>query len=142
MTAAGAEAPAFVLGTAVIRGAPVVVLDLVALLTHGRSPVGRSPDAGEPERVVVPCQVTPPSRLVMLRAADRTLAVAVSAVVGVRRMPVNPSGLSPLIDADALADLAGLRTVDEGLVALLERGFRLTDPAWSAAGDPAGDRQA
>lgn len=59
-----ADAPAFLRGVAVIRGAPVPVLDLGRLLGQAR---------------------TAPSRIVTVRAGGRTLGLAVTQIVAVRR---------------------------------------------------------
>lgn len=89
-------APAFVRGVSVIRGLPVTVVDLGALLSGA--------GGGEPERFVT------------LRVPDRPVALAVDAVVGVRTLPT--AGLRPLLVAGGEPARAVAR-LDEALLAVL-----------------------
>jgi len=106
-----AEAPPFMRGIAVIRGAPVAVLDLGRLLGQAR---------------------TTPTRLVTARVGDRTLGIAVAEVIGVRRAgqlgsrtPVpllreaakeSVSAIGAL-DSEALLFLGNLQLLVEGVAA-------------------------
>ncbi len=86
------HAQRFVAGVARVRGAPVPVLDARALM-----------GAAGPPRF---------GRLVILRAGDRRVALAVDAVVGVRWIPAEAlHPLPPLlsaVDQDAVAAIAAL----------------------------------
>lgn len=96
-------APAFVLGIAIIRGAPTPVIDLRLLLATG-SPA-------------------PPGRLVTLRVGRRQVAAAVDAVLDVR--PVSRPTLAQL---PPLLSLAGADAVEQ--VAAADRQLLLVlDPA-------------
>lgn len=106
-----ADSPAFLRGIAVIRGAPVAVLDLGRLLGQAK---------------------TAPARLVTVRAGGRILALAVAEVLGVRRDDeVGSHATVPLLrdvaqesvstigtlDSEALLFLDGLRIVAQGVPA-------------------------
>ena len=95
-----ADAPPAVLGMAVIRGAPTVVVSVARLLAE---------------------DVPRPGRYVTVRVGARTIALAVDAVVGIRtvsRAELQP--LPPLLgDAAAIAEIAAL---DAELVYTLRAG--------------------
>ena len=99
--------PAFVRGVSIIRGVPTPVIDAATLL-GGSNPT--------------------PARLVTLRCGERTLALAVSAVLGVRKLP--PEGveeLSPLLGANAIRALASL---DSRLLLVLETARIVPESVW------------
>jgi len=110
-----AEAPPFMSGIAVIRGAPVAVLDLGRLLGQAR---------------------TAPTRLVTAQIGDqaggRVLGIAVAEVIGVRRAgQLGPRTAVPLLreaaqesvsaigalDSEALLFLGNLHLLVEGMAA-------------------------
>jgi len=106
-----AEAPPFMRGIAVIRGAPVAVLDLGQLLGQAR---------------------TAPTRLVTARTGGRTLGIAVTEVIGVRRPgQLGSRAAVPLLreaakeavtaigalDSEALLFLGNLQLLVEGVAA-------------------------
>jgi len=106
-----AEAPAFLLGLSVIRGAAVPVLDLGRLLGQVKSD---------------------PTRLVTVRIDERVLALAVAEVMAVRREDeIAPHSAVPLLreaaqeavssigalDSQALLFLDGLRIVAQSVPA-------------------------
>jgi purine-binding chemotaxis protein CheW len=106
-----ADAPAFLRGIAVIRGAAVPVLDLGRLLGQAK---------------------TAPARFVTVRIGERVLALAVAEVLAVRREEeVGPHAAVPLLreaaqesvstigtlDSEALLFLEGLRVVAQGVPA-------------------------
>lgn len=104
-----ADAPAFLRGLAVIRGAPVAVIDLGQLLGQAR---------------------TAPTRLITVRIGQRVLALAVTEVLAVRRGDeVGAHAAVPLLrqaaqeavssigalDSEALLFLEGLRVVAQAV---------------------------
>ncbi|HEU4583992.1 MAG TPA: chemotaxis protein CheW, partial [Polyangiaceae bacterium] len=111
-----AGAPGYVCGLSILRGSPVPVVDLGLLL------------GGEQVRA---------TRLVALRAGARSVALAVSAVLGVRTLG-GDSALPPLLkqaghgaiealgslDHELLLVLQGARLVPEEVYALLDAGAR------------------
>jgi purine-binding chemotaxis protein CheW len=104
-----AEAPAGVLGVAVIRGEPVAVIDVAELL-------GNSAGAPAPE---------PFARLVTVRVRERTIALVVDRVVDVRSLPTESSRELPPLLRDADEDVVGaLGTLDAELLFVL-RAARL-----------------
>jgi purine-binding chemotaxis protein CheW len=91
--------PPYVMGVAVVRGAPVPVVDLVRLATG---------EAGIELR-----------RFVTVRLAGRLAALAVNEVVGVREIDAGQLGaLPPLVDPGRFASLG---RVDDRLLLGLER---------------------
>lgn len=111
-----AGAPSYVCGLSILRGAPVPVVDLGLLL------------GAEQVRA---------TRLVALRAGARTVAAAVSEVLGVRAL-ARDTGLPPLLkdvghgaiqtlgslDRELLLVLEGARIVPEEVFAQLQPGAR------------------
>jgi purine-binding chemotaxis protein CheW len=95
-----AEAPPFVLGLSVVRGEPLPVVDLLHLIA------GR---AGKPTRFVV------------VKAAERRVALAVDEVIGVRMVSAERmSALPPLLrDADS-AIVSAVGTLDSELFMVLQ----------------------
>lgn len=93
-----AQAPPFVLGTAVIRGAPVPVLDGALLLT------------GKTET---------PRRFVTLAAGSRAVALAVAEVVGTGRLSVDEIAPLPSLLADAADFVSRLGVLDGQLLEVL-----------------------
>jgi purine-binding chemotaxis protein CheW len=116
-----AGSPPFVVGVAIVRGAPVPVVDVARLL-------GASAD---------PSATRGAARFVTVRVADRTVALAVDAVVGVRRLPAAAlRDLPPLLrhaGSDAVATIA---TLDAELLLVLRAARLVKDdaPGEQAAG--------
>jgi purine-binding chemotaxis protein CheW len=102
-------APPYVLGVSIIRGAPTPVVDLGFLI-----------DAGDGDR--------PAARLVTLRVAERTVALAVDEVVGVRRIRASDH-LPPLLDG-ASDVVRSIETADAGLLWVLQSAMMIPDDAW------------
>jgi purine-binding chemotaxis protein CheW len=105
-------AASFVRGVSLIRGAPVPVVDLGALL--------------------VPSEVANPTRFVTLRLGLRRLAVALEGVLGVRTLPDALTSLPPLL-ADASAEsVSAIGRLDQELLVVLEATRLVPDPVWAA----------
>lgn len=111
-----ADLPPFVDGLALIRGSPTPVVDARRLL--GAS--GR----------LEPCQ-----RYVTLRLGARHAALAVDAVVGVRRVNLGQLGeLPPLLRTPGNDLVLALGALDQELLVVLERSRLLPESIWQALG--------
>ncbi len=100
-----AGAPVFVRGLSVIRGKPTPVLDLRALLDE---------------------QAGTPTRFVTLRLSERTLALAVDSVLGVRMLDRATLGVLPPLLRDASQRLVeAVGTLDQRLLLVLKTGWLL-----------------
>ena len=89
-------------GLSLIRGVPVPVLDLAALMGESGAPAGR---------------------LVTATLSGRKIAFAVDAVLGVRRLdPALADELPPLLRDSARDAVAAIGTLDAELLFLLETG--------------------
>jgi purine-binding chemotaxis protein CheW len=94
-----AGAPSYVRGLCIIRGAPVPVVD-IGLLLGG--------------------QATRAGRLVAIRAGNRTIALAVETVEGIRAIgPEAFNELPPLLRDAATATIAAIGTLDTDLLFFL-----------------------
>jgi purine-binding chemotaxis protein CheW len=112
-----AGTPAFVRGVAVVRGAPIPVIDLDALL------------GGAAAR--------PPTRFVVVRVGERRAALAVEEVVGI--VALGDGGAeprSPLLEGAAAGALEELRSRDDALVVVLAAARLVGDDVWRAMGAP------
>jgi purine-binding chemotaxis protein CheW len=99
-----AGAPKYVLGLSVVRGAPVAVVDL---------------------GLVTGCQTTHCTRLIAVKAAERTIALAVGAVIGITAIAADAYGEFPPLLRDAAADtVAAIGALDSQLIVFL-RAARL-----------------
>jgi purine-binding chemotaxis protein CheW len=106
-------APPFVQGVAVIRGQPTPVVDLGRLL------------GGEGEAAS--------GRWLTVRAGERSVALAVESVVGVRdlsELPVSPP--SPLLGELAAARVAALGALDSELLLVLAGARWVPATVWDA----------
>jgi purine-binding chemotaxis protein CheW len=116
-----ADAPPYVVGVSVIRGAPVPVVDL-AMVVHGRGQEA--------------------TRLVTVRTPDaaRTVALAVTEVVGVASIPADSLGsLSPLLADAGPASVRSVGVADTEILLLLDGARAVPDDVWRAlATEPAG----
>jgi purine-binding chemotaxis protein CheW len=98
-----ADAPAGVLGLSIIRGAPVPVVDLAALVGASEAP----------------------TRLILLRVGARTVALAVAELIGVRRLDADRLEATPPLLQLARAELIeSIGILDAQLVVVL-RAARL-----------------
>jgi len=107
--------PPFVLGVAVVRGAPVPVIDAGALL-------------GE----------TGPrtfSRFVSLRLGGRSAALAVDGLVGVRALEDSELKVMPPLLREVVSGVAdAIGSLDEDLLLVLRAGKIVPEQVWQAIG--------
>jgi purine-binding chemotaxis protein CheW len=102
----------WVLGLSLIRGAPVPVVNLARLLGMGDPAIGR---------------------FITLSIAQRTVALAVSDVLGVRELPPEDTHeLPPLLQGAAEQAVSELARLDGGLLLVLEAARCLPENTWSA----------
>jgi purine-binding chemotaxis protein CheW len=110
-------------GLALIRGAAVPVVDARRLLGVAGEPAGR---------------------FVLVRAAERRVAVAVDAVVAVRRIELETlAGLPPLLGGAQRDCIAAIGTGDAGLLVVLDAARLIPADRWAAiehACDASGER--
>ena len=114
-------APHFVQGFAVVRGAPVPVVDAARLL--GGSSIR-------------------PERFLAITTAGRRIALAVGAVLGLRPLPSDSLAELPPLLRDAGADvIAAFSLLDAEFLLVLRSARLLPDDAWAEI-DAASDRAA
>jgi purine-binding chemotaxis protein CheW len=105
--------PGFVLGLAVIRGAPMPVIDLARLV-----------GAVDPE---------PPSRFVILRVGERRVALAVEAVIGVRSLSAVVLAKPARLLGEAGGEIvAALGVLDSELLLVLHTARLVPEGVWAA----------
>jgi purine-binding chemotaxis protein CheW len=110
-------APHFVRGLAVIRGAPVPVVDTARLLG---------------------AQDAPADRFVTVNAGERRVALAMGSVLGVRAVPAGSLHPLPPLLHEASADvIAAIGLLDAELLLVLHSARLLPEDVW-AAGDAPG----
>ena len=105
-----AGAPPFVRGLALIRGRPVPVVDVGALVS-----------ASEPAN---------PTRFVTLRVGDRRVALALESVLGIRALPDAMSGLPPLLTDASAEAVSAVSALDAELLLVLEAARLVPDSLW------------
>lgn len=104
--------PSFVLGLAIVRGAPVPAVDVGILLGRDRQPA---------------------RRWVTVRAGERCVALAVESVEGVRDLPESSfDAVPPLLRAASENVVAAIGTLDVQLLVALEGTRLFTDQQWLA----------
>lgn len=109
--------PPFLSGLAVIRGAPVPVLDLARLLGTPAAAAGTLSEA----------------RYVTLELAQRQVALAVDAVLGVRALDGEAYGaVPPLLHGAEAGLLAALGTLDAELLLVLQAARLVPEGLWQA----------
>lgn len=105
-----AGVPRFVGGVAIIRGAPVPVVDLAWLLAG---------DTGTPKRFVT------------VTAGDRHVALAVEAVIGVRNLPTGSlTDLPPLLRNVKADTVTAVGTLDDELLVVLQSARLVPESVW------------
>ncbi len=108
-----AETPDFVRGVSVIRGAPVPVVDLKALLENGAT----SATYG---------------RFVTLKLGERRVAIGVDAVIGLRTLDSGQLGeLPPILRAVTADILEAIGTRDAQLLVVLRAARLVPDEVWT-----------
>jgi len=105
-------APAFVKGVSIVRGEPLPIVDLGALL-------GLEGEAA-------------PSRLLTLRVGERHLALAVEAVLGIREVDTSVLEDVPPLLGDGVSDMVATLSALEGeLLLVLRAGRLLPESMWA-----------
>jgi purine-binding chemotaxis protein CheW len=106
------DAPRFIRGVAIIRGAPTVVVDTARMLG---------------------LEGAAPTRFVTVRAGDRTLALTFDEVFDVRRIArATLATLPPLLRATAADAIDAIGTTDDSLLVLLETARTITHEQWAS----------
>jgi purine-binding chemotaxis protein CheW len=114
-----AGTPGFVRGAALIRGVPTPVVDLCAIL--GGAAAGAA------------------QRFVTLRLGERSAALLVDEVIGVRRLAAAAlAELPPLLAEGPEAAVAWLGAIDGALLLVLQAGRMVPDAVWEALDRRAG----
>jgi purine-binding chemotaxis protein CheW len=104
--------PPFVRGLAIIRGAAVPVVDAASLLCAKESR---------------------PTRFVMVKAADRRVALAFDAVLGVREIAVESlQELPPLLKDTSAAAISAIGILDATLLMVLRSAHLVPETVWAA----------
>ncbi len=104
--------PPFVRGVSIVRGQPTPVVDLAVLL-------GMPPGAAE--------------RFVTLRVSERQVALAVTAVLGVRDLnPKTIRDLPPLLQGTSSEMIEAIGTLDQHILVILRTGWELPNEVWQA----------
>lgn len=107
------EAPPFVSGVAVIRGEPVPVVDLHALLGGGAPGVA--------------------ARFVTVRAGARSVALAVERVLGIEALTASAAAAPPLLSGASAAAVEALASRDGDLLVVLSAARLVPDEVHRAA---------
>jgi purine-binding chemotaxis protein CheW len=109
-----AGVPRFVRGLAVIRGAPMPVIDASCLL-------------GGVE--------TTPSRFVTMKAGERLVALAVDSVLGIRSIPAGSLRELPPVFRDAATGVvSAIGALDAQLLLVLQSARLVPDDLWASLG--------
>lgn len=108
-----AEMPGFVRGVSLIRGMPIPVIDLKALLEGGDT----SATYG---------------RFVTMKIAERRAAIGVDTVVGLRTLDSGQlGGLPPILRADGSDIIEAIGTRDAQLLVVLSAARLVPDEVWA-----------
>lgn len=119
-----AGAPPFVAGVAIIRGRPTPVVDVGALLGAPREALSE--------------------RWITVAVGERVVGLAVSDVVGVRRLTgdVAPGAMPPLLTDAARGAVSALGVLDGELLLVLERASLVPDDVLALTAPASGDAEA
>jgi purine-binding chemotaxis protein CheW len=118
-----AAAPSYVRGLAIIRGAPVPVVDVARLLG----------DESEPPHA----SARHLARFVTIKVADRGVALAVDGVIGVRTLELDSLRALPPLLGDAEVDVVGsIGTLDAELLLVLRSACLAPHDLLTAASAP------
>jgi purine-binding chemotaxis protein CheW len=106
-----AGVPSFVRGLAVVRGAPIPVVDAASLLCG---------------------KASHPTRFVTIKTGRRRMALAVDAVVGVVEIPPGSLDAVPLLFQDANLDvISAIGTLDTDLLLVLRSTRLIPEELWA-----------
>lgn len=107
------DAPSYVLGIATIRGLPTLVIDACNLLGH------------------VPSHAqSQPTRFVVLRIPDRSIAIAFEEVLGTGYVSAARLHALPPLAGEARQRLTGIAALDEELYLVLETSRLIPQDVW------------
>lgn len=107
-----AGTPSFVLGVAVVRGAPTPVIDCGAFV-QGQAAAAHT-------------------RWASVRCGEHTAALAFEAIAGVRALPEGAGDLPPLVAGAPGELIERLATLDAQLMLVLHGSRLVPEPVWSA----------
>ena len=106
-----AGVPSFILGLAVVRGAPIPVVDAAILLTG---------------------QSSHPTRFVIVKTGNRRVALAVDAVIGVVAIPPGSLDVLPAVFQGASLDvISAIGTLDADLLLVLQSTLLVPEEFWA-----------
>lgn len=107
-------APQFILGLAIVRGAPVPVVSAAHLLGTGKAPA---------------------TRFVTVRAGERQVALAVDSVLGVRPVAAGSlRDLPPLLRDASAEHVTAIGTLDTELLLFLQSTYLVPEELWAGIG--------
>jgi purine-binding chemotaxis protein CheW len=105
--------PEFVVGVSIVRGTPVPIIDVSRLTCRDGAPA--------------------PTRFVTIKIGSRRAALAVSSVIGVRRLSAGTlAGLPGLLQGVTDRGVAAIGTLDAELLVVLNATHLVSDEVWRA----------
>ncbi len=111
--------PSFVLGVAIVRGFPAPIVDAVRLLKPAASPSA-------------PLISSPAARFVSLKLGERTVVLAVDAVLDIRPLAAGiRADISPLLREAGAEQMAVIGALDARLLFVLEAARLVPESVWS-----------
>jgi purine-binding chemotaxis protein CheW len=121
------DMPRFISGLAVIRGAPVPVVELGAILSPQPAQAGLA--ASLPAE---PLQASS-HRWVTVRTGERTVAVAVARVIGIAEIsPGELEDMPPLLKSGRAEVIEAIGNLDDRLMVTLRTARLVPDAVWQA----------
>jgi purine-binding chemotaxis protein CheW len=124
--------PPFVPGVSLIRDAVVPIVDLARLVGAGTGPAGAGESTGSTESTESTEGPTSTTRLVSVNRGDRTVALRVDAVIGVRTLDgATLQAVPALLDTLDGGALAAVGTLDSALLLVLGETLLVPDQVWA-----------
>jgi purine-binding chemotaxis protein CheW len=116
--------PPFVLGVAIVRGLPAPVIDAGRLLNPSAS-------------LSTPIMASSPARFVSLKLGERTVSLAVDAVLDIRALAAGTlADIPPLLREAGAEQTALIGALDTQLLFVLEAARLVPESVWSAIKAP------